>query len=64
MPDLQRLIESSTGIRLVSALGRALPVPLGYRLADAVAARIAARRDASLVRAVPANQWVAQGEKL
>jgi len=64
MPDLQRLIESSTGIRLVSALGRALPQPLGYRLADAVAARLAARRDANLVRAVRANQWVARGETL
>ncbi len=62
--NLQRLVDSSFGINLVSALGRWLPTRLGYNLADFVAARIAAQRDSGLVRAVRANQWVIQGEAL
>lgn len=61
---LQRIIESAGGIRLASALGRGLPLSLGYCLADFVAARIAVQRDSKLVRAVRANQWVIRGENL
>jgi KDO2-lipid IV(A) lauroyltransferase len=60
--DLEQIINSQYGIRLVSALGRMIPLRLGYRLADFAAGQISQRRQSKVVRAVRANQWVARGE--
>lgn len=62
--DLQQVINSSFGLRLVSVLARTLPPRLGHSIADTVAEGIARRRDSPLVRAVRANQWVVRGERL
>jgi len=62
--NLQRLIDGTLGIRLVSALGRLLPLPLGHALADLASGWITSQRDSALVRAVRANQWVVRGESL
>lgn len=60
--NLEQILNSQYGIQLVSALGRALPLRLGYRLADFVSGQVARRRDAKVVRTVRANQWVVRGE--
>jgi KDO2-lipid IV(A) lauroyltransferase len=60
--DLQQVVNSSLTLRIVSFLAQSLPPQAGYRLAYALADQIARRRDSSLVRAVRANQWVANGE--
>lgn len=62
--NLQRLVDSSIGISLVSALGKGLPLQLGYSFADFAAARITAQRHSKLVCAVRANQWVVHGETM
>lgn len=58
------MIDGPLGVRLVSALGRLLPLQMGFSLADLVARRIASARSSPLVRAVSANQWVVSGESL
>ncbi len=61
----QRFLDSRFSLALALMLGRLLSPRAGYALADWVATRvIAARRDAPLVRAVRANQWVVHGENL
>jgi phosphatidylinositol dimannoside acyltransferase len=62
--NLQQVINSRSGVRLASLLGRGLPPRLGYALADMAARQIARRSDSELVRAVQANQWVVRGENL
>jgi phosphatidylinositol dimannoside acyltransferase len=62
--DLQQVINSSLGLRIVSSLSQRLPPRLGYRIAYGLAEQIARRRGSPLVRAVRANQWVANGETL
>jgi len=62
--NLQRFINSSFSVRLISTIGRVLPVRLGHSLADFIAARISSRKQSQIVRAVRANQWVARGETL
>ena len=62
--DLQQVINSSLSLRLVSSLARRLSPRLGYRIAYGLAGHIARRRDSILVRALRANQWVVNGEKL
>lgn len=62
--DLQQIIDSSLGVRLISGIARTLSPRLGHRLADFVAEQIARRRDSRLVQAVRANQWVVRGETL
>lgn len=62
--NLQQVINSPSGVRLVSLLGRGLPPRLGYAIADLAAGQIARRPDSTLVQAVLANQWVVRGEKL
>ena len=61
-------LQSALNSRRVGEYGlrlcRALPPKAGYALADFIAARMAARKDSALVRAIRANQWVAQGERL
>lgn len=61
----QRFLDSRFSLALALLLGRWMPPRIGYALADWAATRlIAARRDAPLVRAVRANQWVVRGETL
>ena len=64
MVDLQKIINSSLSLRLVSALAQRLPPRVGYRLADFAAAQIARQHNSGVVRAVRANQWVIRGETL
>lgn len=45
-------------------LGHAIPRNAGFRLADFVAGRIAAQKNSPTTRAIRANQWVVNGEKL
>jgi len=62
--DVQRIINSSFGIDLVSTLGRLLPRWLGYRLAALIAGNVASQRDSKMVQAIRTNQWVVRGETL
>ena len=64
MVDLQKIINSSLSLRLVSALAQRLPPRVGYRIADFAATQIARQHSSELVRAVRANQWVIRGETL
>ena len=64
MVDLQKIINSSLSLRLVSALAQRLPPRVGYRIANFAAAQIAHQHSSGVVRAVRANQWVIRGETL
>jgi lauroyl/myristoyl acyltransferase len=64
MVDLQKIINSSLSLRLVSALAQRLPPRVGYRIAEFAAAQIARQHNSEVVRAVRANQWVIRGENL
>jgi KDO2-lipid IV(A) lauroyltransferase len=64
MISLQRLINSSLSLRLVSLLAQTLPPRAGYPLAEFVADQIARQRTSRLLQAVRANQWVVHGERL
>lgn len=64
MIDLQQIINSSLSLRLVSTLARGLSPRRGYRIADLIAERITRQRNARVVQAVRANQWVVTGERL
>jgi lauroyl/myristoyl acyltransferase len=62
--DLQRVINSSLSLHLISSLARSLPPKLGYRLAYRIADWVATQKDSKLIRAVRANQWVISGAAL
>jgi KDO2-lipid IV(A) lauroyltransferase len=62
--DLQSILNTRLGVGLVSSVGRAMPAPVGYRIADLVAERLATRRQSILVRAIKTNQWVIRGAGL
>lgn len=62
--DIQRVINSTLGLRAVSVAARTLPPRLGHKLADAVADLLAGRREAAIIGATRLNQWVARGEEL
>lgn len=62
MVNLQQVINSSLGLRLVSALAQGLPPRLGYQIGDFAAEQIARQRTSNLVRAMRLNQWVVHGE--
>jgi lauroyl/myristoyl acyltransferase len=62
--DIQQVINSRYGINILSAIAGLIPIRLGYRLADLVAAQIVAHPKAPMVRAVRTNQWVVNGETL
>lgn len=62
--DVQQVVNSPFGIKLVSALGKSLPPRLGYRITRFVAGQIARRRDSKMVQAIRANQWVVRGGNL
>jgi len=59
--DLQHIINSQFGVKLVSFIGRTIPSSLGYRIANLVAGWIATRRQSKLIRAIRTNQWVIRG---
>ncbi|MFN2298407.1 MAG: hypothetical protein ACK2UB_06130, partial [Anaerolineales bacterium] len=61
--SLKETISAKLTLRLASLVGLLLPPRLGYAAADFIADRIASRRDAGMVQAVRANQWVARGEQ-
>ncbi len=60
--DLQRIANSPAAISLAVTLGRVLPRPWGYAIADGIAGKLAEQRQSGLARAVRANQWVVLGE--
>src|SRR5919109_1287357 len=60
--DLQHILNSSLTLRIVSSLAESLPPRVGYQIAYALAGLVARRRASALVRALRANQWVANGE--
>lgn len=62
--DLQQVINSSLSLRLVSFLARSLPPWLGYRLANGLADQLARQGNSRLIRAIRANQGIANGEDL
>lgn len=61
--DLQQVINSPFTVRLVSAVGRAVPPAIGYPACDLIG-KWAASRQSPLTRAVRLNQWVARGSHL
>lgn len=62
--DLQQVINSSLGLRMVSVFAQKLPPPIGYWIASGAARYIARKWDSNLVQAIRANQWVIHGEGL
>lgn len=62
--NFQSLVNSRYGVGLAMGVGRLLPPPAGYRLADWVGGWIGGMRQTGLVRAVEANQWVVGGANL
>jgi hypothetical protein len=62
--DLQQVINSSLSLRFASSLARRLSPRLGYRIAYILAEQIARQRNAGLIRAIRANQWMASREIL
>ncbi|HSL42284.1 MAG TPA: lysophospholipid acyltransferase family protein [Anaerolineales bacterium] len=64
MVDLQKVLNGSLSLRLVSALARKLHPQAGYRIASLVAEYLARQRNSNTVRAIRANQWVIHGETL
>jgi lauroyl/myristoyl acyltransferase len=64
MVDLQKIINSSLSLRLVSTLAQRLPPRVGYQIADFAAAQLARQRNSRVVQIVRANQWVIRGENL
>jgi lauroyl/myristoyl acyltransferase len=59
--ELQSVINSRIGVGLALALGRIIPTSVGYRWADWLAVLISKQKEASMYRAVRANQWVIHG---
>lgn len=62
--SLQSLINSRIGIGLILGIGKLIQPVSGYKLADWVAEKIAARKDSKMVRSIRANQWIVTGQKL
>jgi lauroyl/myristoyl acyltransferase len=60
--DLQRILNSSSGLRLASALAHTAPPSLGHRIAYLIADLFSSRKNARVVRAIRGNQWVIRGE--
>jgi KDO2-lipid IV(A) lauroyltransferase len=61
--EAQQILTGRFGVEFASLLGRTIPALAGYRLADFIADRLAARRGWKIVHTVRANQWVVSGEK-
>ncbi|GAB4277062.1 MAG: hypothetical protein Kow0056_08160 [Coriobacteriia bacterium] len=63
MPKLDKVMGSSLAVGLATGAGRVVP-PRAARRIGAAMARVAARRDSTLARAVRMNQWMASGRTL
>lgn len=61
--NLQAIFNSRYGIGLALALGRILPPPAGYFIANNASKLIARRKQSQQVRAVRVNQWVVSKRK-
>jgi len=61
--NLQSIINSQVGVKLVSFLGRSVPPSVGYRVASLAAEWFATQRQSNLIQAIRTNQWVIRGEK-
>lgn len=59
--DLQQILNSSSSLRLASALAQTAPPSLGHRIAALIADMFSSRRNARVVRSVRGNQWVVRG---
>ena len=62
--SLQSIINSRLGIGTILALGKLIPPPVGYKLADWAAAMLVSRKRSPMIQAVRANQWIISGQKL
>lgn len=62
--SLQSFINSRVGIGIILGIAKAMKPATGYRLADKVGDWIAGQKNARMVRATRANQWIVTGEKL
>lgn len=60
---VERLTNSSTGLKLALGIARASPPWLGYMIAHTAARVMASRQQTASVRAVRANQWVARDQR-
>ena len=61
---IDSVIYSSTGLRLVEALARAVPPRIGHPIGNVIARWIASRRDSRLMKAARANQAMIAGGRL
>ncbi len=62
--SIDRFIYSSTGLRVVEALARAVPPSLGHSIGDLIARWLASRKDSELVKEAQANQQMLSGGSL
>ena len=62
--DINDFLYRPSFLRIGLALSPKLPRETGYRIADYLAARIAAQTNSPTTRAIRANQWIANGENL
>lgn len=62
--SLLSIINSRFGIGTILALGKLIPPPVGYKLADWLAHWLVSRKTSPMMRAVRANQWVVSGQRL
>lgn len=56
--QMDRVLNSRTGLAIASSLSRSIPPLLGYTLANLVAKIISRRKNSPLVSAIRLNQWV------
>jgi lauroyl/myristoyl acyltransferase len=64
LTDIEKIINSSISINLLSSVARMIPASLGLGLANLAATSIVNQPESKLVRAVRANQWVIGGETM
>lgn len=62
--NFQKILDNPYAVGLAYTLGQSIPYRSGYKLADFIAAHLAAQKNLKLVQAVRANQWVVRGETL
>jgi KDO2-lipid IV(A) lauroyltransferase len=59
--DLQQLMDSPLGVRVIALLAAGIPGRIGYPLCDRIGRWLAAHHDLKLTQAVRLNQWVVRG---
>lgn len=62
--NFQQLTNSRLGVGFALGVGRSLPPPIGYALANWIADRVAGRKKTGMVQAVRANRFVVSGGQL